>query len=154
MRYFEVLGGNHVQDEKTYKKGDVVETNMDLVTMFPRKFNEIVGPGKKAQKEVKGKTLNDELKEQGIDDLTGLPKEDADVDIDIDVCDIKSALGKNVTELYPLATENNLVVLRKNSWFHVADADNPDVALNAKGMKKVAVKEFVEEIIEEDQGGE
>jgi len=36
-------GGDHTQDGKTYKSGDVVETTYPLSTMFPQKFSEVDG---------------------------------------------------------------------------------------------------------------
>ena len=41
MKY-EVLDGVHIQGNKVYQKGDVVETNIPLTKLFPNKFREVV----------------------------------------------------------------------------------------------------------------
>jgi hypothetical protein len=35
---FRLIGGTHVQDGITYNKGDIVETDLDLMRMFVNKF--------------------------------------------------------------------------------------------------------------------
>ena len=38
MYKFKVAEGNHVQGGKVYTKGDVVESDLDLIKLFPQKF--------------------------------------------------------------------------------------------------------------------
>ena len=38
---FELIGGSHVQDGKMYKKGDRIETKLNLVSMFGKKFRKL-----------------------------------------------------------------------------------------------------------------
>lgn len=45
---FELTGGSHDHGGKTYKKGDRIETNTDLVKKFKNKFKKIVIEGSKA----------------------------------------------------------------------------------------------------------
>jgi len=41
---FKLLTGDHQQDGVIYKKGDVIETPLDLKKMFVNKFEEIATP--------------------------------------------------------------------------------------------------------------
>ncbi len=36
--YFKLIGGQHAQDDKVYKKGDTVRSPLNLVKLFPNKF--------------------------------------------------------------------------------------------------------------------
>lgn len=38
MKIFRVMGGGHVEEGKTYKKGELVSTERDLAGMFGEKF--------------------------------------------------------------------------------------------------------------------
>lgn len=41
---FRVKAGKHVADGVTYKKGQVVDSHLDLVKLFPEKFEVVQGP--------------------------------------------------------------------------------------------------------------
>jgi len=41
---FKLIGGNHVEDGKTYSKGAVISTPRNLKKMFGDKFERIAGP--------------------------------------------------------------------------------------------------------------
>lgn len=43
MRRYKLLEGKHRQDEKTYKKGDIIETYKPLANEFPGRFEDL-GP--------------------------------------------------------------------------------------------------------------
>lgn len=45
MNRYEVVDGDHVQEGKTYSKGDVVTDHRDLVKLLPGKFR-LIGPAK------------------------------------------------------------------------------------------------------------
>jgi hypothetical protein len=41
MASYKVTTGIHFQEGKKYKKGDTVESAMDLITLFPEKFTKV-----------------------------------------------------------------------------------------------------------------
>ena len=42
-RSFKVLAGLHIEDERTYSKGDIVVSEKELIRLFPQKFQDL-GP--------------------------------------------------------------------------------------------------------------
>jgi hypothetical protein len=60
----------------------------------------------------------------------------SDAGADSDYAPVSSKLGEDVSEAYPEARKAGIVVLRAGSWYHVADAKDPETALNETGLRK------------------
>lgn len=118
MRFL-VEAGSHREDGVTYKKGEIVTTQSNLVVMF----------GEDIFKALDSKD-DDEVEEE----------EDED---DLSFDEIK--MGKNVTDDFPLAETLGLLVFKKGAYYRVSDVDDPNMKLNEKGLKKDAVNTFLEE---------
>lgn len=58
-------------------------------------------------------------------------------------------LGKDVTERFENAKEEGFLVFLKGKSYSVADADDPQVALNEEPLKKADVEPFVAKRIDE-----
>lgn len=59
-----------------------------------------------------------------------------DSDEESDYKPVKSDLGDDVSEAYPEARKAGIIVLRKGSWYHVADAKDPNAPLNDSALRK------------------
>ena len=146
---FKVLAGRHVQDGITYSKGDVVETNMNLVEMFSdlkfkREFElESKDVKKTPAQPPKKKKVVKEKDEDTTDDVDDEDEEDED-DEEIE------PLGDDLTVRFSVATANGFLVFKKNNKFMVAAEGKPDEALNKKPLKRSEVVKFIESIKKKD----
>lgn len=119
--------GSHIQDGRTYKRGDVVESDVPLDRMFPQKFERFVSSANEPQ--------------------TPEPEDQSPKGTEDDVSDVSpgGTLGKNVTEEFPEAVGAGLLVFKRGAWFYVADPADPDEAIHEKGLRKSAVGSFIED---------
>lgn len=51
MAKYKLRSGRHVTEDKTYKKGEIVEDDRDLVKLFPEKFELVGGSSPEAAEE-------------------------------------------------------------------------------------------------------
>ncbi len=137
----------------TYKSGDKVPSDEDLVTKWPGKF-ELVGRYKeedtpdapdfpsKSEKKSKSKkaTKKEDIKTKSSKSPQKIP--------------VVSKYGVDVTEDFPTAAKVKLQVFEKLKWFTVIDPDNGEV-LNEKKLRKRNVESFLEEYVpDEDEDAE
>ena len=141
IRRYYVKMGTHVEgdkgNKKVYKKGDAVESEHNLIAMFPEKFStQPINPGEQVKAEVVNKPKN--------------KKTDPETDKDDDNIGNVDPKGKDITEEFPDAVENNIKVFIKGQWCSIFDLDSetPDVAVNEKGIKKDEVAKALDEILE------
>ena len=86
---FELTGGNHQQGGKTYKKGDRIETDMDLCAKFRGKFKLIEGEA--------AKPITQPV----------IPKTEFNVNTVK-----KLASGMDMTATFPSAKEKSLIIMK------------------------------------------
>lgn len=117
---FKVNAGIHLQGGKEFKAGDTLQSNYDLVALYPGKFSLIaVAP-----------------QEEEESTPTPAPKQPVPAAT-------PSTFGADVTEDFSNAVEADLRVYRKVANFFVVDPSNPTVALNDKALKKAEVEKFI-----------
>jgi len=147
--------GNHAEtDPKTglpivYKPGDVIESDTDLAKNWPDKFDRVkVGPSEDTPDEDEADIQA--AAEEGAKDVTP-PDEDEDEDFD-DEEEEKVPLGKDVTEKFPRAEEEELKVFyKKGKGFFVTETEDPFTALNEKKLKKAQVEDFIDEYLDDEE---
>ena len=135
--------GEHEQNGRTYKPGDVIDTEKDLCAMFIGKFDlihdtDVEDSGKKTKPTIS--TPSDEDK----DDKEDLKSESLSEE---------SKYGKDVTENFKKALVIGVLVFEKvkknGKWYTVIDPDDNSV-LNKKNLRKGKVNGFLKSITEED----
>ncbi len=129
--YFKLLpkvGSHSETDDKgkliTHRSEDgyVFDTDLDLIQMFPNKFERVqVGPDVPKPPESKKPSKAEE--------------------------DASNPLGRDVTKRFPKAAEEDFKVFADGGAFFVCESDDPTKALNDKPLKKAQVEKFVEEYL-------
>jgi hypothetical protein len=118
---FRLDGGLHRQDDRTYKKGDVIETNLELDKMFAR-----TGKFTRLQEETRSP-------DNGGEQAMALPA---------------SQHGTDVTSVVNAGLlETSIRVFQRGSWFYVVDVATGD-RLNDKALKRDQVGHFVAQYLE------
>ena len=138
--------GNHIERDKegksvTYKSGDVVPSDRDLVNLFSGKFEvvleqfseggvavatapDIPGPARRRKK--KKTSRRNEEPEEG-------------------------EYGVDVTKEFSTASEVGLQVFEKSKWFTVIDPEDDEV-LNEKKLRKDKVEAFLASYLQDGDG--
>ena len=142
--------GNHSQKDKNgkavvyvAKDGNVIESENDLIKMFPGKFElvEVVTAPVEVVKSAENKKSDvQKIVEKVAKDISAPVKKEE-----------KKAepIGKDVTEKHPLAEEQDFKVFYvKGKGYFVTEADDDSVALNKKGIKKEKVEAFIKKYLE------
>lgn len=153
MALFKVLAGRHVQDGKTYSKGDIVETNVDLVATF--------GANKFSREVMLEQSQN--FRQQTESEPVAEPNVEPDAELSPSVLNTPK-LGTDVSEEFSNTVDQGISVFKKavqekgkkrKSWlFFVVDNDkDPATPLNEVGLKKVQVQSFIDDLFE-DEGEE
>lgn len=120
--------GAHEVDGKTYKPGDLIETEHDLEKAFPHKFRRTERP----PAAINQTAVIDDDNSDGEDGV------------------VESSLGENVTEDWPEAAVAGLLVLKKGSRFYVVDAEEPDESLTEKSLTKKQLEMYLAEVDTEE----
>lgn len=115
MKFKLVKGGLHHENGKYYKPGDIIETDRDLVKMFP-KLNKF--------KRIEDSHSPKDSKEGNENDSPPA----------VDVTDISD---KELLEL-------NLRVVKRGAWFDVVDAITGN-RLNQKSLRKSELSDFIKQ---------
>jgi len=171
MSYYKLLPkrGNHNQGETDkagnpiiYKPGDVIETDMDLVKMFPNKFVEVNVGGDNILPTV-DKSEIQRAAERGAKDLK--PAEPDEVEEDEEEIEEEEVEeeeetksnpvpdGAKLSKSFPEAEEQDLKIFyKRGEGYWVTEADDPKHnAINNKPIKKkVEVMAFVNEYLGEE----
>lgn len=130
--------GNHTEKDEngkeiTYESKDetVIESDKDLCAMFVNKFDKVdietVSSIKK--KTAKKKTTKKPAKKE--------PEE------------VINPLGRDVTEQFPKAEEEDLKVFQTGDAFSVVETDEPDKPVHDKPLKKKDVIPFIDKYLED-----
>jgi hypothetical protein len=125
---FRLLQGYHKIGSTEYKKGDTIETDVDLVKAFDAQRFERLDED----------TLD---REQPIH-----LAESEKTSVVPPVMDSK--LGMNVTGQFDVAIENGFLVFRKGPYFYVAEPNSPDKKLNQKRLAKSKVEPWIADYLE------
>lgn len=157
MALFKLLAGAHIQDGREYKAGDVVEADHDLAASFRLKFEEVDGHGRPS----KGRRIDNPTPLPGMD--MGLeepnkaekaPKGKAAKAVEIAEPEAESDAkpeanakrGRDVTEEFPLAAEEDFKVYRRRGLYTVVDIDDPSKPV-AEGIAKTEVDKVIKKAL-------
>lgn len=132
--------GNHADDDKLYKAGDIIKSEKDLDKMFQNKFERIysneqlIDPAVVLTPDIPKSPITDADKDDG-----GVVKEPPP---DSDSAPVDNDLGNDVTEAFPTATTLKLKVFENAHWYSVVDMVDNQV-LNTKKLRKKEVAPFL-----------
>lgn len=156
LRAFKVKAGIHFHSEKgeaekEYKAGgEPVHTRMDLMKMFPEKFEEVAvssdyeepaAPKKPAAPAAPKATEKEKTKEEDPAADEGKGQETGKSGLQ------GEPLGEDVTDQFKTAKKNGFLVFRTDNGYLIADVDNSTKAINKKPISKAAVEEYISDLV-------
>lgn len=134
MPRFEVLAGRHIErgagpkgEDKTYKRGDVFESELELDKVFVNKFRRVA--------EDKVMTAVTEALPKAAEDLEKMDVPDPGEPAKIHEHD--------VTAEFPTAAKADLKVFKVGKKYRVVDADTQDTQLHTGFFTKKEAAEFI-----------
>ena len=162
MMHFRLLGGEHVEGKKTYKKGAQVPSITDLCSRFKNKFERILSqeqldgitnvpsqptiPEPKAGTDEKKDSVpasSEEEEVEEVDEIGELDEEEEEEKEEDTVPDY----GTDVTKEFPKAEKAGYRVHEPSkAWFNVIDpdADDPaDAVMNESKLRRKSVDGFL-----------
>jgi len=143
---FKLIGGNHQQDGKTYKTGDIVESKHDLAKAFKGQFERIYEQ-ESAKSAQSSPPLSEGRGKNGSTSSPPSPNGEGGAGAGGDGSK-PSEFGDDVTEQFPDAVKAELkVYATKGGWFTVVDPDG-NKALSEKKLRQDAVPEFLKQYVE------
>jgi len=146
--------GSHAETDangqiRIYNPGDIIETESDLVTMFPGKFEKVlvmkegekpsVGTALPVPKTVTKQTPT-EKPAKSTETGVGATETPAPVS------EVKS-LGRDVTKRFPLALDEDFQVFADGGAFFVTESDAPQTPLHPKPLHKKDVEPFIKKYL-------
>lgn len=140
--------GSHRQDGKTYTAGDTIKTTIDLIALFPSKFERVY-------KEELSDTESDEpkLKKPNIPPSVDVNKEGED-ETNAKTSSPSKVLdgehGKDVTSEFSIAEKAGVKVFEKKNWFVVIDETDGEL-LNEKKLREKDVEAFLTQYLNDDE---
>jgi len=168
--FFKLIGGRHRQRSVVYSKGDIIESDTDLVKAFKNKFvrmyelerpedSVVEKPGKPnipSNKSSEGKGEKDcpespEPDEDEVVDEDDVDEDDVDEDDEDDELEEArlSKYGSNITSSYSDAEEFGLRVYQNaQKWVTVVDV-NEDKVLNKRKLRPAQVEAFLDQCMED-----
>ena len=151
---FRLKGGKHIQDGKKYKKGDIIDTFIDLAKIFRGKFEKVskefveearasITTNPEIPLSVEDDAVVEPVKEQPESDFAEEESETLEEDAEVDY-------GKEITSEFPTAAEIEVKVYAKSNWCTVIDTRDNEV-LNTKKLRKKNVEEFLQSYLPTDE---
>ena len=153
MSLYKLKGGQHNHsDGKTYKKGDLVESEADLTKIFTNKFEKVYETEEEASPGVSFPAVKVAQAKSKVTvvDLPVDSKEEEEKEleeVEEKIEEKPEKRGKEVTKNFSEAVEQDLKVFKKGRQYFVYDMD-PAVPLNEKGLNKGQVKKFITDYLE------
>ena len=129
-QYFD-KDGNSV----TVSPGEVLESDKDLVKLFPNKF-EYAEP------------IDDPDATPVVTDVPDFPLRNVKDDTTVVEPPKEGPYGIDVTAEFPKAVEANLTVFEKLKWYTIVDPEDKTI-LNEKKLRKAKVNSFLEDYLED-----
>jgi len=148
MGFFRLKAGTHVQNDRTYKKGDVVETDIDLASLFPAQFDATGTAAPSAPVAPvadDGPVTAEPPKKAAQVAPSPPPVPPSTSDTDGTKADVR---GRDVTKRFPLAVDEDFQIFYKKGKYRVYDIDAPAKALNPRGCTKVGVDKVIKRALE------
>jgi len=126
---FKVLRGTHYRDGKVYRKGDTIETSLDLVAMFGKARFE---RNFEAEQRTGSVVVN----------KPDIPPPVDEAETQFDGSDDSIDYGEDVTSEFPTAEKIEVLVFEKLKWYTVVDKADGEV-LNEKKLRRKDVEPFL-----------
>jgi len=118
------------EEARMYEAGDLIETEKDLCALFPGKFERVeVFPNKPEP------TPEPE------------PEEQEEKEEDTPAKEERHPLGRDVTDSFPEAKEEDLKVFADGGAYSVVEPDEDNKPLNEKPLKKRSVSTFIKKYL-------
>ena len=155
MFLFKLVGGGHDQDGKRYKRGDIIETEIDLFAKFGKKFqlmhdDSLTDTGTKL---LEPEITKPKTTESDDDRMTsdGPVVSDSDVTDDGDIDEETTSVhGENVTDDFEDASDADVSVFVDNKKWYTIVEDETSKVLNPKKLRKKNVAPFIDTLFEDD----
>jgi hypothetical protein len=152
MEAYKLLAGSFAWGGKTYKRGDVIPgRGANLKALFPSQFQtvdeQVVEPIPPPVK--KPEALKTE--KPAMVPMTEVPKPPKETKPEGKVVLAEpedSKKGRDVTQRFPLAVENDFIVLRVTEGYLVYDEDDLSKSMNEKPVKKNEVTGVIRKALE------
>ena len=148
---FRLKGGTHADgrppDWKLYKKGDTVESNLDLEKLFPNKFDPILeAPQAPSPVPPTRSRPKQEVAVESSVAVVEPPEEEEDEEED------ELSLGRNVSDQFAKAEKVGLLIfLGDDGKYGIADPAFPKVNMARNRLDKAQVKKFlVAQLMQQD----
>lgn len=139
---YRLLKGMFDYRKVVYRKGDIVETNMDLMKKFPNKFQPVFEGGGAAIPEVQETAAPDlqqeqqEAEEQGDDIAETKPQEEV--------------REEDVTHQFKIAVDEDFKVIKKGSNEYLVFDNTDQVFVNEEPVKRNQVKRLITDYLESE----
>lgn len=145
---FRVLGGEHEHyDGKIYKKGDILECDMDIRLTFANKFEKV----EKETPITSAPVSESPMKKKSIIPLVNknpIKEKPIRIEKEVYTTQVKDESNKqDVTSLFKIAEQENLKVYKDEKGYYVYEEDNLQNALNKDPFTKPKIKKFIEQFI-------
>lgn len=132
--------GNHEQNGRLYKPGDIIETSLDLPSMFKaNKFERIRKTKGHTGPADTGTVIATKTRPPSSPTAEDVPEEDKNPRAN-------RGYGKDVSSEFSTAKEAAVKVFRKGNWFLVVDKNDGQV-LNEKKLRRKEVEPFIEQYL-------
>lgn len=133
--------GSHAEGGKVYRAGDIVPSEKDLVALFPFKFEKAVDNVPSKGQPIRG----------AVPPATAPQAQKPEEEKPSDTLPPSSGpLGKEVTEKFPSAKEQDFKVFAVPGGFNVYDADDLKSPLNKEVLKaRKDIGPFVENFLKQ-----
>lgn len=164
-------GPHNLSHMVPYKRGEIIESDEDLVTKYPNKFERIVEAGPvvvtQARREAVAKlietevwtdddrTFLEELPDSGFNRILRQakiepPKDpDAEEDKPKATAGKSSALGDDVTETFSIAVDNDMKVFKNAAGLFQITKGKSKKPINEEPLEEVQVEAWIQSYLEE-----
>lgn len=163
MAKYKLLAKRFLHRKETKTEGAIIESGRDLVKIFGKEVFELMpapAPAvtippvtiitespKAPTKPVIPETVvvpNPSPVPEAKAPISPSVEEEESEDELIDITEIESNLGKNVTKKFECAMQSTLCVFQSGIRYYVTKPENPGKALNKKFLNKTAVDDFID----------
>jgi len=148
---YELLGGMHDENKKTYKRGDVFESKHDLIAMFPQKFKKVSGTVEAAPAPPipAPKKLTPKKDDTQKEDPVTAPEADAGGD-PVEAKPSEVPEGKDVSGDFPTADKVGMEVYKVTPRrFNIIDPSDGGAVVNESPLPKDKVEELLKTYLED-----
>jgi hypothetical protein len=142
MPKYKVLAGQHMHFDKLYKKGDVIETDLDLLSLFENKFQRVHEQPTvpvKSETPVTPVTVEKVADGNVISHTNPVEKTEPEVN-----------RGVDVTKNFPKAVDEDFLIFReKKNCHYIYDPDDMAAPINKEPLVRSDIEKYIIKYLEE-----